>query len=334
MAIMNKEQILRWGLLSTARINQALIPPVRKSKRSQLLAVASRRQESADKFAQTWQIPRTHSSYDALLSDPEIDVIYNPLPNSMHAEWSIKAVQAGKHVLCEKPLAIHLEEVDAMRSASLQTGEIITEAFMYRHHPQTFQVKEILDSGAIGKIHLIRGSFTYITSRPKDVRLEPALGGGCIWDVGCYPISYARTMIGLEPEEVFGWQILNTAGVDINFIGQLRFPGDIYAQFHSSFITPHSPFIEIVGSQGTLMIPRPFTPGKNEKIILKQDDKNQVIRIPGNDLYQGEVTDIEDSILHGKPSRITLEDSRNNTAVILALLESAQSRKPVHPTYQ
>jgi xylose dehydrogenase (NAD/NADP) len=331
---MNTRPSLRWGLLSTARINRALIPPIRRSKRSQLLAIASRNQESAGEFAQTWQIPRIHSSYEALLADPEIDVIYNPLPNSLHAEWSIKAVQAGKHVLCEKPLAINLAEVDAMHTASCQSGKIITEAFMYRHHPQTLQVKEIVDNGTIGKIHLIRGAFTYISSRPNDVRLDPTLGGGCVRDVGCYPISYARTMIGLEPEEVFGWQTLSPAGVDINFIGQLRFPGDIYAQFHSSFITPCAPFIEIIGSLGTLLIPKPFVPSKNEKIILKQGDQSQVIRIHGEDLYQGEVTDIEDSILLGKPSRVTLEDSRNNTAVILALLESAQSGNPIHPTYR
>jgi xylose dehydrogenase (NAD/NADP) len=330
---MNTRPTLNWGLLSTARINRALIPPIRKSKRSQLLAVASRSKESADEFAQAWQVPRTHSTYEALLADPEIDVIYNPLPNSMHAEWSIKAVQAGKHVLCEKPLATSLAEVDTMQAASLQTGKVITEAFMYRHHPQTLQVKEIIDSGTIGKIQLVRGAFTYISSRPNDVRLDPALGGGCVWDVGCYPISYARMLIGTEPAEVFGWQILSIGGVDIQFVGQLRFPDDIYAQFQSSFITPYAPFLEVIGSQGTLIIPEPFVPGKHEKIILKGGDQSLVIRTHGEDLYQGEVTDIEDSILLNKPSRVSLIDSRNNTAVILALLESARTHHPVHPTY-
>lgn len=330
---MNTRPSLRWGLLSTARINRALIPPIRKSKRSQLLAVASRSKESADEFAQTWQIPRTHPTYEALLEDPEIDVIYNPLPNSMHAEWSIKAVQAGKHVLCEKPLATSLEEVDAMQTASLQTGKVVTEAFMYRHHPQTLQAKEIIDSGIIGKIQLIRGAFTYISSRPNDVRLDPTLGGGCVWDVGCYPISYARMLIGAEPEEVFGWQILSPGGVDIQFVGQLRFPDDVYAQFQSSFITPYAPFIEVIGSQGTLAVPQPFVPGKREKIILKVGDQRQIIRPPGEDLYKGEVTDIENSILLNKPSRVSLQDSRNNTAVILALLESARTHRSVHPTY-
>lgn len=330
---MSNKPSLLWGLLSTARINRAVIPPIRQSKRSQLLAVASRNHEKAQLFAQTWQIPRVHSTYEALLADPEIDVIYNPLPNALHAEWSIKAVQAGKHVLCEKPLAIRLEEVDAMQTASIQTGKVIVEAFMYRHHPQTLRAKEILDSGTIGQIHLIRGSFAYLASRPNNIRMDSALGGGCVWDVGCYPISYARSMIGLEPEEVFGWHIQNSTGVDINFVGQLRFPGEIYTQFHSSFITPHTPYMEIIGSQGTLMIPKPFTPGKNEKVILKQDDQNQIIRIPGTDLYQGEITDIEDAILLGTPPRITLDDSRNNTTVILALLESAQSGRPVKPNF-
>ena len=330
---MNHNPTLTWGLLSTARINRALIPAIRQSKRSRLQAVASRSQESAEIFAQTWQIPRTHSTYEALLADPDIDVIYIPLPNSLHAEWSIKAVQAGKHVLCEKPLAVTLEEIDAIRAASLQTGRIIVEAFMYRHHAQTLKVKELITSGAIGKVQLVRGSFTYNASRPKNVRLDPKLGGGCVWDVGCYPISYARTMVGLEPEEVFGYQIVNDTGVDVHFVGLLRFPGDIYAQFQSSFITPHSTYIEVIGDQGMLLVPKPFTPGKQENIILKNGDKKQFIRIRGKDHYLGEVIDIEDSILQGKTSLVSLADSRNNTSVILALLESAGTGKPIHPTY-
>ncbi len=330
---MKNDSTLRWGLLSTARINRALIPPIRKSKRSRLLAVASRSQASAEEFAQIWQIQRIHTSYESMLADPEIDVIYNPLPNSLHAEWCIKAVQAGKHVLCEKPLAISLAEVDALRAASAQTGKVITEALMYRHHPQTLKVKEIIDSGAIGKIHLIRGAFTYIASRPNNVRFDPTLGGGSIWDVGCYPISYTRAMVGFEPEEVFGWQTISPAGVDSHFVGQMRFPGNTYAQFDSSFITPYAPFVEIIGDQGTLFIPKPFVPGKNEKIILKQGDQSQTIRIQGPDLYQGEVADIEDAILLGKQPRVTLEDSRNNTAVILALLESANLGHPIRPIY-
>src|SRR5689334_21224976 len=199
-------QVLNWGLLSTARINDALIPPLHASKRNHLVAVASRTQEAADQYAREKKIPRALGSYEALLADPEIDVIYNPLPNHLHAEWTIKAVEAGKHVLCEKPLALSVDEVDAIRDAARKHGRVVMEAFMYRHHPQTLKVQEIIKSGVLGTLKLLRGSFSFFLSREKDVRLDPEMGGGSIWDIGCYPISYARTVVGENPREVFGWQ--------------------------------------------------------------------------------------------------------------------------------
>src|SRR4026208_2380806 len=138
------DKVLNWGLLSTARINRALITPLRASKRNHLLAVASRTQASADGYAREWKIPRAPGSYEALLADPEIDIVYNSLPNQLHAEWTIKAVEAGKHVLCEKPLALNVEEVDAMQEAARKHGQVVAEAFMYRHHPQTLKVQEMV----------------------------------------------------------------------------------------------------------------------------------------------------------------------------------------------
>src|SRR5215510_1697063 len=170
-------KVLNWGLLSTANINRALITPLRASKRNRLLAVGSRTQESADKYAREWKISRAHGSYEALLADPEIDVIYNPLPNHLHAEWTIKAVEAGKHVLCEKPLALNVDEVDAIQAAARKHGRVVMEAFMYRHHPQTLKVQELVKSGSIGTLKLIRGSFSFSLTREKDVRLDPAMGG-------------------------------------------------------------------------------------------------------------------------------------------------------------
>jgi predicted dehydrogenase len=154
------ERILNWGLLSTAKINRALIKPLNASARTRLLAVASRSQFTADNYARDWKISRAYGSYETLLADTEIDIIYNSLPNHLHAEWTIKALHAGKHVLCEKPLALTLEEVDAMGRASQETGQILMEAFMYRHHPQTIKVKELVDSGELGKLQFIRGSYT------------------------------------------------------------------------------------------------------------------------------------------------------------------------------
>ncbi len=215
---------LRWGLLSTARINRSVIPPLRMSPRNELVAVASRSKDKAEAYAKQWDIPRTFGSYEEMLADPGIDVIYNPLPNSLHAHWTIEAARAGKHVLCEKPLAISAAEVDAMVEAAKQAGVVVTEAFMYRHHPQTLKVKELVDGGAIGRLRMVRGSFSFNLSREGDVRLDPALGGGSIWDVGCYPISYARFIIGAEPIEVFGRQVLGQTGVDELFTGSLVFP--------------------------------------------------------------------------------------------------------------
>lgn len=320
---------LRWGLLSTAKINAALFKPLAKSKRNTLSAVGSRSEESAQAYAAEHGIPRAHGSYEALLADPQVDVIYNSLPNHLHAEWTIKALEAGKHVLCEKPFALTLDEVDAMSEAAQRTGKVLAEAFMYRTHPQTFKVKEIIDSGKIGKVLLVKGGFTFTFNRPGNYRLDPAFGGGALWDVGCYPISYARSMLGLEPLEVFGWQATGESGIDESFSGQMRFPGDVHAQFDCGFRGPFRAFIEIVGEQGTLEIPSPFHAGKKSEILLIRDGKTKMIEIKGQHQYLGEVEDMADAILLGKAPHISLADSRANVAAILALYKSAKTGKVV-----
>ena len=322
-------KVLNWGLLSTARINRALITPLRASKRNQLFAVASRTQESADQYAREWKIPRAHGSYEALLADPEIDVIYNPLPNHLHAEWTIKAMEAGKHVLCEKPLALSVEEVDAIQAAARKHGRVVAEAFMYRHHPQTLKVQELVKDGSLGTLKLIRGSFSFVLSNDGDIRRDPSKGGGSIWDLGCYPISYARTVIGANPRDVFGWQVTGRTGVDETFVGQMRFADDLLAQFDSSFVIPFHTFMEIVGSEGTLNIPKPYKPETDEKIYLTRGDKTETIKVKGAELYIGEVEDMTDAILLGHAPRISLDDSRANVAVICALLESAREGKAI-----
>ena len=324
---MNK---LRWGLLSTARINEALLPPLRASARNKLTAVASRDLERAKAYATERDIPQVFGSYEAMLADPNVDVIYNPLPNSLHMEWTIKAAQAGKHVLCEKPLALTVEEVDAITAAAQQAGVVVMEAFMYRHHPQTLKVKELIDGGAIGKLQLIRGSFTFDISDENDVRLNSSLGGGSIWDIGCYPISYTRLIAGAEPVEVFGWQKTGAgSGVDESFFGQLHFSNDVYAQFDCGFRTPQRTHLELVGDKGSITIKVPFTPKLDEEIIVTNGDEKRVITTPGEDLYLGEVENMADAILHGHAPRMSLADSRSNVAAIRALLRSAQEGKPI-----
>jgi len=325
---------LNWGLLSTARINRALIPPLQVSKRNHLLAVGSRAQETADAYAKEKKIERAYGSYESLLADPDIDVIYNPLPNHLHAEWTIKAVEAGKHVLCEKPLALTVDEVDAIHHAARKHGRVVAEAFMYRHHPQTLKVQEIVKSGSLGTVKLIRGSFGFFLDREEDIRLlDPAMGGGSIWDVGCYPISYARTVLGVNPLEVFGWQVTGKSGVDLTFVGQLTFANDVLAQIDCSFDIPLYWGVEILGSEASLKIPSPFKPQVNEKIFLTRGEQTETIKVKGQELYIGEVEDMADAILLGRDSLISLNDSRANVAVITALLESARVGKPVQPDY-
>jgi len=322
-------KILNWGLLSTANINRALIPPLQVSKRNHLLAVGSRTQESADAYAREKKIERAYGSYESLLADPDIEVIYNSLPNHLHAEWTIKAVEAGKHVLCEKPIALNVDEVDAIKSAAHEHGRVVAEAFMYRHHPQTLKVQELVKNGSLGTLKLIRGSFSFFLDREGDVRLNPEWGGGSIWDVGCYPISYARTVVGESPLEVFGWQVTGKTGIDDTFVGQMKFENDVHAQFDSSFVIPFHAFMEIVGSEATLSIPKPFKPYVNEQIFITRDDKTEAIKVKGQELYLGEVEDMADAILEGKDSLVSLDDSRENVAVISAFLESARTGKPV-----
>ncbi len=320
---------LNWGLLSTAKINRALIQPLNASKRTRLLAVASRSQSSADAYSREWKIPRAHGSYEALLADPEIDVIYNSLPNNLHAEWTIKALRAGKHVLCEKPIALTLAEVDEMTSVANETGKVLAEAFMYRHHIQTLKVKEIVDSGALGKLQLIKGAFTFTLTREGNYRQIKEMGGGSIWDVGCYPISYARMLVGEEPAEVFGWQVEGPGGSDDSFIGQMRFANGVHAQFDSGFKSPLRSFMEIVGSEAVLKIPNAFKPGAKSDLFLTKNDEEERIKVSGTNLYLGEVEDMCDSILLNKPQRISLRDSRGNIAAILGFIESVNMKKPV-----
>jgi len=320
---------LRWGILSTARINDALLNPLRVSRRNQLVAVSSRTQDKAEAYARKIKIKRAYGSYPALLADPEIDVIYNPLPNHLHAEWTIKAVQAGKHVLCEKPLALTIQEVDAISGASEKYGKVVAEAFMYRTHAQSLKVKEIVESGKLGKVKLIHGSFTFVMTNPDDYRWNPEMGGGGLWDIGCYPLSFMRMVLSTEPLEVYGRELKGPSGVDEVFAAQMRFPNDIFAHFDCSIKVPFHVFMEIIGDEGTLIIPKPFNPGAREKLFLIKGNKTETIALKGTDPYVSEVEDMTDAILLGRPTRVSLADSRGNVAVIQALFESARTGKPM-----
>ena len=200
---------------------------------------------------------------------------------------------------------------------------------MYRHHPQTLKVKEIVDSGALGKVQVIKGEFSFVLGNPDDIRNVKEMGGGSIWDVGCYPISYTRLLLGQEPVEVFGWQALSASGCDQTFAGQMKFANGVLAQFDSSFVTPYRVGMEVVGSEATLMIPEPFKPREKSEVYIRRENGTETVQVEGGELYIGEVENMYDSIVHGQPQRMSLEDSRANLAAILGLIKSAETGKIV-----
>jgi D-xylose 1-dehydrogenase (NADP+, D-xylono-1,5-lactone-forming) len=320
---------LHWGLLSTAAINEAVIPPLRASQRSELYGVASRQLGKAKDYAKEWKIPHAYGSYEEMLTDPEIDIVYNPLPNHIHAEWTIKACQAGKHVLFEKPAALKPEDVDAMAEAARASGVFVAEAFMYRHHPQTKKVLDLVAEGAVGKVQLLRGCFSYVNDRTVDIRWVPEYGGGSIWDIGCYPISFCRAVTGEMPVEVYGSQRKSLSGVDATFTGTMKYASGVMAQFDSSFEIPNFTYFEIRGTLGTIIVPSPFKPEVISSFQLIQDDKVQTFNFDVEYLYMGEVADMEDAVLNGSANLISLEESKQNVATILALLSSAEKNGPV-----
>ena len=323
---------VRWGLLSTANINRRLIPAIRASRRGQLVAVASRSLASAQDYAHHWEIPVAFGSYEEMLASSQIDAVYIGLPNHLHAEWTIRALRAGKHVLCEKPFALTLAEVDAVIAAADETGRIVTEAFMYRHHPQTKIVGEWVRSGRLGDISLVRSVFNFSMSTQDNIRLVPEWGGGCLWDVGVYPLSFAQFVMGEPPQWVSGAQWQGVSGVDETFAGQMVYSGNRLAQISSAFRTPFFTSAEVIGSKGRLLLNRPFTAmdETRELLFFPNSGEPEHIHVPEQELYRGEIADMHASILDGEPSYLTLAETRNHIKTVLALYAAANQKRIVH----
>lgn len=319
---------LRWGLLGTARINRSLIPAIRASARSQLAGVASRSAERARAFAAEWAIPIPYDSYERMLADPQIDVVYIPLPNHLHVEWTLNAIAAGKHVLCEKPIALVPSDVDRVAQAASARGVVVAEAFMYRHHALTVEVAAMVRDGRIGRLRLVRGAFTFTLSRPNDVRLVPEWGGGSLWDVGCYPVSYARLLAG-EPVAVTAQATRHETGIDMAVSGTLLFPDEVLGVFDCGFDAHFRTFVEIAGTEGVIMLETPFKPGADAPLRLTRGDDVQTIVVAGESLYLGEIQDLEGAVMDGRPTRVSLADSRGNIAALVALHDAARTGRVV-----
>jgi predicted dehydrogenase len=318
---------VNWGILSTADINRKVIPGAHESPKVNLLAVSSRDRNRAAEFARTWEIERAYGSYDELLADRDIEAVYNPLPNSMHVEWSINALEAGKHVLCEKPMSRDAADVERAFDVAERTGRILSEAFMYRHNPQTARLKQLVDDGAIGQLRLVRAAFSYGMYDAQNIRLRTDVEGGALMDVGCYCVSGAR-LLGGEPQRVYGEARIGKTGTDWIFTGTLRLPGDVLAIFDCGTSLTERDELEAIGSDGSLFVDDPWHCIK-PAIELRRDGQADQIELERADSYRLELENVSDAIRGEAELLLGRDDAVGQARVLEALHQSATSGRPV-----
>ncbi len=328
--------MIRWGVLGTAHIAKVcVIPAILKSENGVLGAIASRELAKAQSLVEKHRQGVAYASYAALLEDPEIDAVYIPLPNHLHKEWTIKALEAGKHVLVEKPFAMNAREAESMEAAAQRHGRRLMEAFMYRFHPRSQRIKQLVEEDALGKIALIRSSFTFPVKRAgANQRLFlPEMGGGSLWDVGCYGVSVARWLLGEEPAAVSAQADYSEEGVDTNFAGTLRFPSGALAVIESSFTAALQQTYSVTGESGAIELPHDaFVPWEKDATFTLRgalDEHGHLVTIPGADEYQLMIEHFANAVQGQGQLAITPGDSVNQMRVLDALSQAARSGQVV-----
>jgi D-xylose 1-dehydrogenase (NADP+, D-xylono-1,5-lactone-forming) len=322
---------LRWGILSTANITDKLLD---SGTDQEFVAVGSRDGARAEAYAREKGIARAHGSYEALLADPDVDAIYNPLPNALHVDWSIRALQAGKHVLCEKPLSRRPEDVERAFDVAEREGRLLAEAFMWRHHPQVARARELLDGGAIGDLRVIRAHFAFKAADPDDIRLQADLDGGGLMDVGCYCVSGCRALAGAEPERAYAEMILSHPpaprrhGVDVALAATLRFEGDVLAHFDCGLSYPGGSLLAAAGTEGSFALADPWH-GNTAVIALRRADGSveHIDAGPANS-YALELADFEAAARGEQRPLLDRDDALGQARTIAALYTSAERNAP------
>jgi D-xylose 1-dehydrogenase (NADP+, D-xylono-1,5-lactone-forming) len=312
---------LRWGVLSTARINRQVIPGLQTAEGSEVMAIASRDRAAATDAAQEYGIPGAHGSYAALLADPEIDAVYIPLPNALHLPWAERALEAGKHVLCEKPLGRRSGEVERAFELAERTDRLLMEGFMYRHHPQTETLLGLVAEGRVGALRTITASFGFNLQGAANIRLDASLDGGALMDVGCYCVHAIRQIAG-EPEAVQAVQIVTDDGVDVTIAGALRMPEGILAHFDAGMAQAPRHHLEVVGEMGTLYLADPWH-GAHPGIELRQDGTAETIAVPDADPYRMQAEHFARVVAGEEPSRLPARDGVAQARLIEALYAAA-----------
>jgi xylose dehydrogenase (NAD/NADP) len=318
---------IAWGFLSTANINRKVLAGARRSDRVDVVAVASRDRARAESWARENEVERAYASYDELLADPDVEAVYISLPNSLHVEWAIRALEAGKHVLCEKPLTRRADEAERAFDVAERAGRILMEAFMYRHHPQTRRLADLVGEGAVGRIAMVRAVFSFPVQGTENVRLDASLDGGAIMDVGCYCVSGTRLVAG-EPERVLGDQVPPDGGVDGLFTGTLRFPGGVVGTFHCGLFLQHQDELEAIGEDGSLFVDDPWH-CRATVIEVRRPAGVERIPIPEADPYQLELENMSDAIRGEGEPLLGRDDAVAQARVIEALYRSAEEGQPV-----
>ena len=322
---------LRWGILGVALINQRLLPAFAKAANAELVAIASRSLDKAQQAAKEAGIPRAHGSYEALLDDPTIDVVYNPLPNALHAEWTKKAADRGKHVLCEKPLAPTAAEAQAVVEYCRAKGVKLMDGFMWPHHPRTARLQQFLDQGGVGEVRRVVGSFTFHMKplEPSNIRLRPELGGGGLLDVGCYPVFGIRWAFGAEPVRAYAAATFQH-GVDVDLSGMVWLADGRVGTFDCGFVAPFRQWLEIVGTEGVVTVRDMWVPVWRAAFEVRRDGKPpEEVVVQGEDQIVHMIEDFGRAVLRGEPIKPPPEEAVKTLKVLDALAKSAREGREV-----
>ena len=316
---------VKWGLLSTALINEAILRGAEESQDVDVIAVASRHEARAQSYAREHGIGRAYGSYEGLLADADVEAVYISLPNSLHVEWALRALEGGKHVLVEKPFSRHPDEVEQAFDAADSAGLVLSEGFMWRHHPQTRGLVELIDSGVAGRVRVVRTAFAFALEAERgtgDTRFDPALDGGALMDVGCYCVSGLRLVAG-EPERARGEQVVGPSGVDVVFTGALAFADGVLGHFDCGFVVPRRAGLEVVGDEATILVPDPFTPGTPGIEVLRPGAEPEPIPVGPANSYRLELENVSAAIRGKAPLLLGREDAIGQARTIDELYRSA-----------
>ncbi|NLG52022.1 MAG: Gfo/Idh/MocA family oxidoreductase [Chloroflexi bacterium] len=324
---------VRWGVLGCARIaNNWVAPAIVATPSAQLWAVASRAPDRAQEMARRFGAQKAYGAYEQLLADPDVEAVYIPLPNHLHKPWAIAALRAGKHVLCEKPIALNAAEAREMQAVAQETGNLLVEAFMYRYSPLMRQALQIVRAGELGELRAIHSAFTFVLpDDPRNVRLQADMGGGALYDVGCYAIHVQRLFAGREPVSTYARCLWSEQyGVDLNCAGLLDFGQGLVGSLHAGFDTPGNTFFRLLGTKGSLEGPDGFSPRERPGVlVLNRAGLTRRLTVPQANAYEQEVRDFSEAVRGAHPLLYGNESLDANMRVIDACYASAKSGQAV-----